>query len=73
MRRVVVGTSTSNTEAVAFYQRAGFRMWKIERDFFIPARGYPIGLEENGIPVRDILWLDHVARNLRGWGATTGQ
>lgn len=58
MRRVVVGTSTSNTGALAFYQRAGFRMWKVERDFFSPARGYPIGLEENGIPVRDMLWLD---------------
>ena len=57
-RRVVVGTSTSNTEALAFYQRAGFRMWKVERDFFSPARGYPIGLEEDGIPVRDMLWLD---------------
>jgi len=58
MRRVVVGTSTSNTEALAFYQRAGFRMWKVERDFFSPARGYAIGLEEDGIPVRDMLWLD---------------
>jgi ribosomal protein S18 acetylase RimI-like enzyme len=58
MRRAVVGTSTSNTEALAFYQRAGFRMWKVDRDFFSPARGYPSGLEENGIPVRDMLWLD---------------
>jgi len=57
-RRVIVGTSTSNIGALAFYQRMGFRMWKVERDFFSPARGYPIGVEENGIPVRDILWLD---------------
>jgi hypothetical protein len=33
-------------------------MWKVERDFFSPERGYPIGLEENGILVRDMLWLD---------------
>ena len=58
VRRVVVGTSTSNIGALAFYQRAGFRMWKVERDFFTPARGYPLGLEENGILVRDMLWLD---------------
>jgi len=57
-RRVLVGTSTSNIGALAFYQHAGFRMWRVERDFFTPARGYPIGLEENGIPVRDTLWLD---------------
>ena len=30
----------------------------IERDAFSPARGYPEGLEENGIPVRDMGWLD---------------
>ena len=57
-RRVIVGTSTSNIGAIAFYQRVGFRTWKVERDFFRPARGYPTGLEENGIPVRDMLWLD---------------
>jgi len=66
-RRVIVGTSTSNTGALAFYQRAGFRMWKVERDFFSPARGYPSGLEENGIPVRDMLWLDRELRD-RGSG-----
>ena len=58
MRRVVVGTSTSNIGALAFYQRLGFRMWRVERDFFSAQRGYPVGLEENGIPVRDMLWLD---------------
>jgi ribosomal protein S18 acetylase RimI-like enzyme len=57
-RRVVVGASSSSIGALAFYQRAGFRVWKVERDFFCPARGYPPGLEEGGIPVRDMLWLD---------------
>ena len=61
--RVVVGTSTSNTGALAFNQRAGFRMWKIERDFFSPAQGYPVGHEEDGIPVRDMLWLDRKLRD----------
>jgi ribosomal protein S18 acetylase RimI-like enzyme len=56
--QVIVGTSTSNIGALAFYQRAGFRMWKVERDFFTPARGYPIGLEEDGILLRDLLWLE---------------
>jgi ribosomal protein S18 acetylase RimI-like enzyme len=49
-RRVIVGTSTSNIGALAFYQRAGFRMWKVERDFFGPARGYPTGVEETAFP-----------------------
>jgi hypothetical protein len=35
-----------------------FRFWRIERDVFAPERGYPEGLEENGIPLRDMVWLD---------------
>ncbi len=56
--RVVLGTGTSGIGQLAFYQKAGFRFWKIERDFFSPERGYPEGLEENGIPLRDMVWLD---------------
>jgi ribosomal protein S18 acetylase RimI-like enzyme len=56
--RVVVGTGNSGVGQLAFYQKAGFRLWKIERDFFGPERGYPDGLEENGIPLRDMVWMD---------------
>jgi hypothetical protein len=31
---------------------------EVEREFFNPERGYPEGIEENGIPVRDIVWMD---------------
>lgn len=57
-RRVVVSTASSSVGVLAFYQRLGFRMLKIERDWFCPERGYPAGLEENGIPVRDRVWFD---------------
>jgi ribosomal protein S18 acetylase RimI-like enzyme len=56
--RVVLGTGNSSIGQIAFYQKAGFRLWKIERDFFSPERGYPDGLEENGIPLRDMVWFD---------------
>jgi ribosomal protein S18 acetylase RimI-like enzyme len=56
--RVVVGTSTSGIGQLAYYQKAGFRLARIERDFFTPERGYPDGLVENGIPVRDMVWMD---------------
>jgi ribosomal protein S18 acetylase RimI-like enzyme len=56
--RVVVGTSSSGLGRLAYYQRAGFRLARIERDFFTPERGYPDGLVENGIPVRDMVWMD---------------
>jgi len=56
--RVVVGTSSSGVGQLAYYQKAGFRLSRIERDFFSPDRGYPEGLREAGIPVRDMVWMD---------------
>ncbi len=56
--RVLVATASSGTGVLRFYQRLGFRMLRIERDAFGPARGYPEGLEEDGIEVRDRVWLD---------------
>ena len=58
VRRVVLGTGTSGIGQLAFYQKAGFRFWRIERDYFTPERGYSEGLEENGIPLRDMVWLE---------------
>ena len=58
VRRVIVGTSTSGIGQLAYYQKAGFRLRTVERDFFTPERGYPEGIEENGIPLRDMVWMD---------------
>lgn len=58
VRHVVVGTGNCAIGELAFYQKAGFRLWKIERDFFGPERGYAEGIEENGIPLRDMVWMD---------------
>ncbi|MEM9460240.1 MAG: GNAT family N-acetyltransferase [Myxococcota bacterium] len=56
--RVVVSTASSSVAVLGFYQRLGFRMLRIDRDWFTAARGYPEDLEEDGIPVRDRVWLD---------------
>jgi hypothetical protein len=32
-------------------------MLSVERDAFTPADGYPEGLEVDGIPLRDRVWL----------------
>jgi len=58
IRRVVVGTATSGIRQLGFYQRLGFRLSRIEHDFFSAERGYPAGLSENGIPTRDMAWMD---------------
>ncbi len=59
--RVTVGAGNACIDQIAFYQRAGFRMWKIERDRFSPEFGYPEGMEENGIPLRDMIWFEHTS------------
>jgi ribosomal protein S18 acetylase RimI-like enzyme len=60
VRHLIVGTGNSGIGQLAYYQKAGFRLWKIERDFFSAERGYPDDLEENGIPLRDMVWMDQM-------------
>jgi ribosomal protein S18 acetylase RimI-like enzyme len=58
VRRAVVGTANAGIAQLAYYQKAGFRLLCIERDFFSPARGYPAVMEDNGIRLRDMVWMD---------------
>jgi ribosomal protein S18 acetylase RimI-like enzyme len=58
VRRVIVGTANAGIGQLAYYQKAGFRLLRIERDFFSADRGYPPHLEENGIRLRDMVWMD---------------
>jgi ribosomal protein S18 acetylase RimI-like enzyme len=58
VRRVLVGTANAGIGQLAYYQKAGFRLLRIERDFFSPARGYPAVMVDNGIRLRDRVWMD---------------
>ena len=58
VRRAIVGTANAGIGQLAYYQKAGFRLSHIERDFFSPARGYPTVMEDNGIRLRDMVWMD---------------
>ena len=57
-RRVIVGTSNAGIGEIAFYQKAGFRLWRIERDYFTPEKGYDPNDRHNGLPHRDMVWFD---------------
>jgi GNAT superfamily N-acetyltransferase len=57
LRTMRVGTSSADIANLRFYQRRGFRMLSIERDAFTPADGYPEGIETDGLPLRDRVWL----------------
>jgi ribosomal protein S18 acetylase RimI-like enzyme len=58
VRRVEVATSGADTGNLEFYQRCGFRLLRIERDYFSPARGYPEGFSLFGLPASDLVVLD---------------
>jgi len=50
-----VGTGNSSIQQLAFYQRAGFRMVRIAKNFF--TLNYDEPLHENGIQCRDMVVL----------------
>ena len=57
-QRVIVGTSNAGIGQIAFYQKAGFRLWRIERDYFTREKGYDPDEREHGLPHRDMIWFD---------------
>ena len=56
-RILVVATAAASIPALQFYQRQGFRIRRVIRDFYSAERGYR-PLELNGIPLRDEVILD---------------
>jgi ribosomal protein S18 acetylase RimI-like enzyme len=54
-----VATAAASIQALQFYQRQGFRIRCVIRDFYVPERGYR-ALELNGIPLLDEIILDMV-------------
>jgi ribosomal protein S18 acetylase RimI-like enzyme len=56
--RAIVGTSNAGIGEIAFYQKVGFRLWRIERDYFTPERGYDPKKLESGLVHRDMVWFD---------------
>ncbi|MEA5450455.1 GNAT family N-acetyltransferase [Leptolyngbya sp. CCNP1308] len=55
IRRMLVGTGNAGIGQLAFYQKMGFRLEAIDRDYFI--RTYPEPIFENGIWCRDRVLL----------------
>ena len=53
-RSLLVGTANAALENIAFYQKCGFRMFEIRRDYFAYIQP-PIA--ENGIVLRDMIVL----------------
>lgn len=54
---VEIGTGNSSLDQLALYQKCGFRILGVDRDFFI--RNYPEPIFENGIQCRDMIRLEY--------------
>jgi GNAT superfamily N-acetyltransferase len=57
-RRLIVSTATADIGNLRFYQRQGFRMYRIVQDAFGSATGYPEGIIIDGIPLRDQVFFE---------------
>jgi GNAT superfamily N-acetyltransferase len=55
---LLVATGAADVGNLRFYQKQGFRFRAVERDVFTEEAGYRPGLEVDGIPLRDQVWLD---------------
>ncbi|MFD6441129.1 GNAT family N-acetyltransferase [Peribacillus sp. NPDC060186] len=54
-KTIEVGTGNSGMGQLALYQKCGFRVTGVDRDFFI--RNYPEAIYENGIQCQDMIRL----------------
>jgi GNAT superfamily N-acetyltransferase len=57
-RRLIVSTAAADTGNLRFYQRQGFRLYRVVQDAFGPATGYAEGALVDGIPLRDQVFLE---------------
>ncbi|MDT3427387.1 ribosomal protein S18 acetylase RimI-like enzyme [Paenibacillus forsythiae] len=54
-RAIEIGTGNSSLQQLALYQKCGFRIIGVDRDFFV--RNYAEAIYENGIQCRDMIRL----------------
>jgi hypothetical protein len=54
----VISLDTSTLRTIAVCQKTGFCFSHIECDFFSAERGNQDEIEENGIPLKNIIWMD---------------
>jgi ribosomal protein S18 acetylase RimI-like enzyme len=55
-KRIRIGTGNSSLNQLGLYQKCGFRMVRIDKDFF--TRNYEEEIVENGIQCRDMVILE---------------
>ena len=56
--RLIVSTAAADVGNLRFYQRQGFRMYRVVQNAFRPETGYPEEILIDGIPLRDQVFLE---------------
>jgi len=57
LSKMIVGTANSSIANIAFYQKVGFRIAEIKKDFFLK---YPEPIFEDGIRAFDMVMFDRI-------------
>ena len=57
-KKLIVGTGNSSISQIAFYQKCGFRITGIKKDYF--TRRYNQPIHENGIICKDMIMLEMI-------------
>jgi aminoglycoside 6'-N-acetyltransferase I len=55
-KKLIIGTGNSSIAQLALYQKAGFEIVRIEKDFFV--KNYKQPIMENGIPCKHMIILE---------------
>ena len=55
-KKLLVGTGNSSTGQLAFYQKCGFKISGIKKDYFI--KNYKESIFENGVQCKDMIMLE---------------
>lgn len=61
VKKLLVGTGNSSVSQIVFYQKRGFRISKIKKDYFI--KNYKEPIYENGIQCMDMIVLELALKN----------
>lgn len=60
-KKLLVGTGNSSTSQLAFYQKCGFKIAGIKKDYFI--KNYKEPIYENGTQCKDMIMLEFIIQN----------
>lgn len=56
-KRIIIGTANSSLHQLALYQKVGFKVYSVQKNFFV--ENYPEPIFENGMQAKDMIMLEY--------------